>query len=430
MPWVDTSDAELKHLPALALSFGGYIGTAGFTFVMSLVSVELMDSLGLTVGGLASLTATAGIIKMSAQSVAGLILPFFGPKPAICLGVLAVSICCLGIARAQDVAHFTISYFVVCFFSPLADQPAHVWLLSSFFRRRLPFAIATVNAGYSAAGTTLPLLLTPLLLATSWRVVWGAWAGFNLFVLFVFLVLMKQGPIPLSSSSSSSKDAKALDAFASNDMTMKDVLRSWKLYCILVAGVGILVWEGVITAQYIILLRKDAGVSATVAATIYSSQYMCAIIGKMSCGLVIDALPRPLVFLPAPLIFCLSHLILIEVSAGMPFADALSVTHSIPRLFTFSIVYGLSFGFSHSLLTCQPASLFGRTTLPFVQNIYWTVLTLGYISGVKAIGMQVDAVGSFGLPLMLVTFPASAVFALCMAALMLAKPIPIDELSA
>ena len=62
--------------------------------------------------------------------------------------------------------------------------------------------------------------------------------------------------------------------------------------------------------------------------------------------------------------------------------------------------------------------------LPIVQNIYWSALVVGYIAGTALVGQLHDALGhGFALPIAYVTLPASAVFAACMALLVVAKPV-------
>lgn len=196
-----------------------------------------------------------------------------------------------------------------------------------------------------------------------------------------------------------------------------------------------MMWEGVITAQLILILTQDAGLSASAAAVLYSFQYVCAIGGKLTCGLCLGKLPRLLVFSVMPLMFCLSHflLLVIDVSSLITLiasgdgiagglAGVITVAVAPQRLYLFCTLYGVSFGFTHSLLTCQPAALFGRQTLPVVQNVYWAVVTFGYVSGVYVIGQVHDLYGSFGVPL-LITFAASALCGIACLALAAAKPL-------
>lgn len=160
-------------------------------------------------------------------------------------------------------------------------------------------------------------------------------------------------------------------------------------------------------------------------------QYSMAICGKVSAGLLVPLTPRWMLFTLPPLLFCASHLILLELadgaphpgghpgggtslgnepfSSGRPWWPDLAITRSTPRLYIFACVYGLSFGLTHSLLTMQPVYLFGRLRLAYFQNLAAATSIVGIAIGQASTGYLYDASGGRYGPALLVTFVVSAI---------------------
>ena len=162
------------------------------------------------------------------------------------------------------------------------------------------------------------------------------------------------------------------------------------------------------------LLTLDSGLSLTHASGIYSFQYLFAICGKISAGLLVQLVPRRLLFAAPPFFFCFSHLILLELAEGVDVRDwravvaSVAVTRSAPRLVAFAIVYGSSFGLTHSLLTVQPVHLFGRVHLPYFQTLLMAFYVIGVSAGQAGSGWLYDASGERYGPPLLITFAVSA----------------------
>lgn len=141
--------------------------------------------------------------------------------------------------------------------------------------------------------------------------------------------------------------------------------------------------------------------------------------------------PR-LLFFPAPLVFCLSHFLILEptsswsaalacvaeaaqcspsplaTSAAPAFTHAFRTVASPRRFVLFALLYGLFFGLLHSLLVCQPAILYGRRALPTIQSLFWVSTITGVIFGQVAVGWAYDAYGSYSAALLTITLGASA----------------------
>ena len=173
------------------------------------------------------------------------------------------------------------------------------------------------------------------------------------------------------------------------------------------------------------------------ASALYSLQYLAAIVGKLAVGYLVRAVPRRLNFTAAPIAFTLAHLLLVEPPGGWahPFAPSgpaaaaavpagalpsllawarvLRVATSQTRRLSFAFVYGSSFGVTHSLLTVQPAHLFGRLHLPYLQTLLMATYVLGVSAGQVGSGWAYDAAGERYGPALLLTFGVSIVNVAC-----------------
>ena len=116
--------------------------------------------------------------------------------------------------------------------------------------------------------------------------------------------------------------------------------------------------------------------------------------------------------MPFPLLFALSHLLLVDVLpsrlARGELVGALHVTTSVARLQLFCAVVGLSYGFVASLLHLLVREFFGLVDLARLQPVVFGAMIVGEMGGMALPGMLYDAYGTYCASL-LVSFAASAV---------------------
>lgn len=170
-------------------------------------------------------------------------------------------------------------------------------------------------------------------------------------------------------------------------------------------------------AELTTALRDGAGLDVTTAASINSVQFFCAIAGKLTSGVLL-ALPseamvysRAILFVMAPIAFCLSHLVLLQVDVGAlldgDLLGALAFVQSTPRLFVYAVVVGFPYGLVFGTLTCLPARLFGRKDLPKLQSASYSAILLSSACTGPTVGWLRDVSGGYQVPLML-TFTITA----------------------
>ena len=155
------------------------------------------------------------------------------------------------------------------------------------------------------------------------------------------------------------------------------------------------------------------------ASAINSLQFLCAIAGKLLSGALLacetPATQRAIsltLFVVAPLAYCLSHLLLLDVHpAALLAADltnGLTFAQSNARLMCYAITVGLPFGALFGTLLCLPARLFGRRDLPTLQSAIYAAILLASGLFIPLAGYLRDTYGGYQLPLLL-TAGASAI---------------------
>ena len=523
---------ERMYIPRLLLSLACYVVAAGTQFAGTVTLDQVRREFGVTVGEVSAVVGTLTLLRPLMLVAAGPAIDILGPTVVICSTLVLLGGFC--IAMYTDFVQSIWAYYVLRGFAfaanAFADQPTHICLMGSYFREWLPAAASTINAGYSIAGATFPVTLAPVAAAFGWRAAWLCVGVLCVALALVGWLLLKPGPLPIGSKpgepmqeqrggtrTGHSAAASAVPpppqppptVTLATGMPLASALRTLTFWSLLLAAFCVMFWEGTITNHLILMLTLDAGLSLTRASALYSLQYVCAICGKLSVGLLVRIAPRRMLFALPPLVFCLSHLLLFEPPGGWlrcewqllltwPWTEMMgahtadaaeavangpqkalhagwarnfAITTSTPRLLAFAATCkstlhrdtasracahsyiprsrfaslsrrlsffrslgllpplllstspplalaaamctyggadGLSFGLTHSLLTVQPAHLFGRRHLPYFQTILMATYVVGVSAGQVASGWAYDAGGEAYGPALMLTFAVSA----------------------
>ena len=181
----------------------------------------------------------------------------------------------------------------------------------------------------------------------------------------------------------------------------------WAIYLHLTYG-------AILSAHLPTLLRMMADLSVTTSAQLSALQFIFAIIGKLLSGVLLSMqrVPRLLLFVATPMVYCSSHLLLVDVSVqsllrGSGIAAAITVTQSVPRIVLFAVVAGLTFGLIFSTLLCLPMRLFGRRDLPRLQSYGYSAILASAATFGPLVGMLRDLINGYQLPIA-ITFLATA----------------------
>jgi hypothetical protein len=330
---------ERQYIPRLLLSLACYVVAAGTQFAGTVTLDQVRREFGVTVGEVSAVVGTLTLLRPLMLVAAGPAIDILGPTVVICSTLVLLGGFC--IAMYTDFVQSIWAYYVLRGFAfaanAFADQPTHICLMGSYFREWLPAAASTINAGYSIAGATFPVTLAPVAAAFGWRAAWLCVGVLCVALALVGWLLLKPGPLPIGSKpgepmqeqrggtrTGHSAAASAVSpppqppptVTLATGMPLASALRTLTFWSLLLAAFCVMFWEGTITNHLILMLTLDAGLSLTRASALYSLQYVCAICGKLSVGLLVRIAPRRMLFALPPLVFCLSHLLLFEPPGG------------------------------------------------------------------------------------------------------------------
>mmetsp|Transcript_13384 Transcript_13384/g.26940 ORF Transcript_13384/g.26940 Transcript_13384/m.26940 type:complete len:172 (-) Transcript_13384:193-708(-) len=154
-----------------------------------------------------------------------------------------------------------------------------------------------------------------------------------------------------------------------------------------------------------------------------------AICGKILTGVVFSSpgLKRSfLVYVPAPLLFCLSHFIILDVSLADlclgQLGDAVHFATDTARLQVFCAVVGFAYGFVASLLHLLVREFFGLRDLSKLQPIVFGAMIVGEMCGMALPGVLADVYKSY-VPSMLISLASTIVTMACFAVLYCEHPL-------
>ena len=388
--------------------------------------------------------------------VAGPVMNRFGARQCalVTLLVLIANIAILSSAMSGTTYCIALTSLIAS--TAFAEQPCFVCLNASHFEVLLSVATSTIASAFSVAGALLPLLLAPLLATSGWRAVLGAQAISCVLLLPIVCGLLKPGQLRVGSMrtvprpGTSTPDSPAAKTAAesgesteptdgavadsekrrvvstSNDdelptdgVSASAAFRSSTFWVLWIAVLLHLTYGSLLSAHLLTVLRTSCVRPVLTASAINSLQFLCAIAGKLLSGALLacetPATQRAIsltLFVVAPLAYCLSHLLLLDVHpAALLAADltnGLTFAQSNARLMCYAITVGLPFGALFGTLLCLPARLFGRRDLPTLQSAIYAAILLASGLFIPLAGYLRDTYGGYQLPLLL-TAGASAI---------------------
>lgn len=421
---------------------------------------------GLSISQISLAIGVGNLLKAGLNVVAvGPMLDRYGMQTCACVTMAAAATLVALLATTTTSTSFCAVLVLLVSLTSFAEQPCFICLNATHFRVLVSFASSAVASAFSIAGALLPLLLAPLLASAGWRAaLWALGAG-CVALLPIMMLFLRPGTLAVGSSirhlpakaddtQDPGKGAIAASATSSSSTTTAETASAattdvaegvsaavafrgsafWALWSAmllhltygsflsgqLTTALRIGSHLDVVQASLALLtpyfgpsplLTPSLELGAVQAARVNAVQFGCAIAGKLCSGTLlamphsVQPLARAILFVLAPLAYCGSHLLLVDVdlvrlgagdvSGGLRFARAMS------RLLAYAVVVGLPFGLIFGTLTCLPARLFGRKDLPKIQSATYSAILLSAASTGALVGYLRDLFQGYEVPLLL-----------------------------
>jgi sugar phosphate permease len=417
--------AELReHGPLVSTSVLVYMVSVSDRALRYVTLNQMLIDFDATVGQFATFSAVVGVPVIMGIFSIGHMLRCISPHKVLLIGCISKAIALATSSTMTSFLPFLAILFVCDIVSePSTQQSVHTVIQASWLSKNtLPSALALINSGYSMAGSLTPLIVGPLTERYGWRPICRVYALIELVTGAVAFYRLRMNVLPLASEVAA-KGAAGESAAQCNaelpGLTLREAMRTAQFYLHYLCTFLTIFYEGAIVSQLNVALQREAGLTLTQSAHIYSLQYLFAIMGKLLAGWLVVVLPRKVHFVIGPCTFCASHLLLFDtrsalttLASGDAF-ESFAITTSQPQLIAFAICYGSSFGYTHSLMVAQPVLLFGKRALSELSALHWGVNAVGFISGNVVIGGAYDLLGSYGraFQITLTTTAALAVIA-------------------
>lgn len=190
---------------------------------------------------------------------------------------------------------------------------------------------------------------------------------------------------------------------APKGVTFGAAIQTLKFWALMLCALSFFIYGGELNLHLPAIMEREAGRTAVEAASIYAIYNGCAICGKLLVGVVFSSRPMKrsyIVYLPSPLIFALSHFVLVDVISparlmrGEVLA-ALAITTRVYRLRLFCAMVGVSYGFVASLLHLLVREFFGLVDLCRLQPIIFGAMIVGEMVGMAVPGILYDQYGTY-----------------------------------
>ena len=305
----------------------------------------------------------------------------FGPRPVISIGAVLLGLGWGASALAQQPWHLSITLGVVAALGmSVAWVPCNA-TVSRWFTRRRGTAVAVASSGGSLGNLIVPALAAVLVATWGWRWTLGVIAMTSAVLMLVAARFMLRDPESVGQWPDGDP-APLLTTGSGDGKTLAEVC--WSEPFLLIIAIYFMSWVPIfVPFVHAAAYAEDLGASKLAAASVLSVIGIGGLVGRLSSGIVSDALGR----LPALLgVFAL------QVLAFGLFAAA----SSAPRLLWIAaLVFGFSYGGGVTLLPPLCGDLFGRAHVAAIVGMIFAVAGAPAAIGPYVAGWLYDLTGSY-----------------------------------
>jgi MFS family permease len=395
--------------------FGWYIASACFLiffftnglsiFVPQNLFPRFMETFGATEGEISGTVALMFLLTAPLAPLAGVLIDRLGPLRIMRAGLIIMAACFTLYPFAQSVLHLYLLHAGLAFGLVLGGLLASVTLLSRWFITRRGTVIGLLVSMSSLSGLILPNLISPLVNDPNygWRWGFGALAAaFWIFALLPGLFLLKEKPSDVGQFPDGASEPPAARPDGSPDgVPFPVALRSRTLWVLVIGSTCLWFTFQAINSQITIFLELEAGLSPQNATRLYSVIFGFSVAGKFLFGAISDYLPKHRVMLATSTTLLIGCLLIFTVSDG-----ALGLASGFTQLTLFTIIFGLGYGGSFTMIQLVCVESFGQRSLGKILGVVICFDSLGGMAGTILTGQMKTVTGSYLTPFLVVAVVA------------------------
>ena len=370
-------------------------------FVPQTLFPRLMEEFGSNEAEI-SLTVTITLLFASLFApFAGMLIDKFGALRIMRIGIVLMAVTYSLYSFSDSISDLYRLHFLLAIGLVLSGLVVNVIIVSNWFVKHRGKVIGMLVASSSLGGAILPLMISPIVInpELGWR--WGFGLLSILFWLFAVIpayTFIKEKPSNLGLFPDGLPKILEPSGNGIASVTLLTALKSRALWCL---GIGsACLWFSIqgLNSQITIFFEQEAAFSPQQAVFLFSTLFWFSFIGKFAFGAISDTVPKRTVLLITSIILFLGTLLLFDFDSNQ-----ISLTKNPTKLGLFTVVFGLGFGGSFSMIQLVAVEIFGPAYLGRILGIITFVDGMGAALGTNLLSQIKTDTGSYLLPFSIVT---------------------------
>lgn len=370
-------------------------------FVPQTLFPRLMEEFGSNEAEI-SLTVTITLLFASLFApFAGMLIDKFGALRIMRIGIVLMAVTYSLYSFSDSISDLYRLHFLLAIGLVLSGLVVNVIIVSNWFVKHRGKVIGMLVASSSLGGAILPLMISPIVNdpELGWR--WGFGLLSILFWLFAVIpayTFIKEKPSNLGLFPDGLPKILEPSDNGIASVTLLTALKSRALWCL---GIGsACLWFSIqgLNSQITIFFEQEAAFSPQQAVFLFSTLFWFSFIGKFAFGAISDTVPKRTVLLITSIILFLGTLLLFDFDSNQ-----ISLTKNPTKLGLFTVVFGLGFGGSFSMIQLVAVEIFGPAYLGRILGIITFIDGMGAALGTNLLSQIKTDTGSYLLPFLIVT---------------------------
>ena len=365
-------------------------------FVPQTLFPRLMEEFGSNEAEI-SLTVTITLLFASLFApFAGMLIDKFGALRIMRIGIVLMAVTYSLYSFSDSISDLYRLHFLLAIGLVLSGLVVNVIIVSNWFVKHRGKVIGMLVASSSLGGAILPLMISPIVNdpELGWR--WGFGLLSILFWLFAVIpayTFIKEKPSNLGLFPDGLPKILEPSDNGIASVTLLTALKSRALWCL---GIGsACLWFSIqgLNSQITIFFEQEAAFSPQQAVFLFSTLFWFSFIGKFAFGAISDTVPKRTVLLITSIILFLGTLLLFDFDSNQ-----ISLTKNPTKLGLFTVVFGLGFGGSFSMIQLVAVEIFGPAYLGRILGIITFIDGMGAALGTNLLSQIKTDTGSYLLP--------------------------------
>jgi MFS family permease len=389
-----------------------YFFTNGMTiFVPQNLFPRFMETFDATEGEVSLTVALMFGLSAILAPFAGALVDRFGPLRIIRIGICIMAVCFTAYPFARSMMQLYVLHIGLAFGLVLGGLLVNVVLLSNWFVRRRGMVIGLLTAMSSLGGFVLPNAISPLVNdpELGWR--WGIGAltaAFWIFVLLPGFLVLKQHPADVGQVPDGGPGAEPDPA--DNDDSLDGVsfgtaLRSRTLWVLAIGSACLWYTFQAINSQATLFFELEIGLAPQEATRLYTMILGFSVAGKFMFGALSDRIAKRTVIRITTTVLLTGCLCLFAFDG-----QTVGLATSTMQLTIFTIIFGLGYGGSFTMIQLVSVESFGQRALGKILGFIICIDSIGGMLGTILTGQLKTSTGSYLVPFTIVAIVAIVAF--------------------